>query len=548
MPFNVEDILSGGKSILEGGANILKENSGDILKYGLPAAATAYNIFGRDPVLPQNPIRTGAGKLTELGNVLTKQAKEGSISPIERRSILGATTAQTGNIAQNVTAATRGRLARTGMEGSIAGVRALAEPELRSISEVANKSVDLDIENARTKQAATTQIASLLTQYEDNLQRALTAEDQRKNDALLMAAFQISNGIQAGQDDAAAQDDAEMWRQRWLDMQGGDNKNLNIDWGNLDLWPNELIDQIRNLNPRLDWEKPGQWGQDIWNLISGFGGPSSWGEWGVRNPVFRKDGDNNTTVTPTNNTTVTPINTTTTTDDLGENDVSAGEGFFQNLADVGSKLLVGYVIEGFWDGAKDFYGQKTLEGVKRRGFSEKFIDPDELAAQAAVLSDPQNESLFSGKSSGELVKYFTSTGTQNKAFAQGGMNDVNKMFGTAELAKNPNLFKSFKGGMSVKDLQTIGAESATSKRFVEARDYYTEFVADFSEQNFAQGKSPADVAEMLKSEEATIIPLMTKYINEGGAHPRDVIGQQATQRSIMDVTSVPNPFRNNNGS
>ena len=628
----IDDLVSGGKKALTKGVDFFKDPA-NIAKYGLPSAAAAYNIFGRDPVLPQNPIYGKGKELTPLGSVLTKQAEEGIYTPGAKRRIMGVGGSNVANMAQNTTAETRSRLASTGHEGSIAGVRALNEPTYKAMDSIAQQGVGLERENAASKQSANTEIASLLTDWSDRNQQALTAEDNRRNDSILQYATWLSTQVQNSENEQLIRENNDMWQNLYDKLMGGgggDNgkgPSLDIDWGNIDLWPDGLLDKIRNLNPRLDFGDPSKWTQDIWNMISGFGGPSSFGEYGVRSPIYNKGGGNDKGSGGGNNPVVTtgggdkgkdsganrqsngfnvldtdgvvnkgrdaagnlifndgPTNygdisnmSAESMKEMVQNEMAPGStfqwgsqtyrkgedgraieidskdtldtlptqkdpekltGFFKEMANVGKDLLIAYVIKGFFNGAKDFYGQEALSGIKRRGFSEKMTGADEVIAQAAVFADPQNESIFSGKSSGELVKYFGGGGSQNKNYAQGGMNDINKMFGTAELAKTPGIFKQYEGGMSVKDLQTLGAESATSKRFIESKTYYSEFVSDLTDKMLANGQSPADVAARLKVEEAKIVPLMTRYIDEGGQHPRDVIGQQANTKSFSDVMSA----------
>lgn len=97
---------------------------------------------------------------TEMAKYLKDISKQGIYNPQTKRLMLQNIGTAFGQEASNAKATTRGYLANMGMERSIAGAAALAEPELRTAEALANASRGIDIENAQSKVQAQAQYAA----------------------------------------------------------------------------------------------------------------------------------------------------------------------------------------------------------------------------------------------------------------------------------------------------------------------------------------------------------------------------------------------------
>ena len=123
---------------------------------------------------------TDFGK-TAYGRYLKKVGEQGLYGGTTRQEILNRAGAQTGNVAQERTAATRGYLTNRGFGNSISGLRLLDAPRSDRQRQMGNISRDLSIRNEETKDDAQSEYARQYTGYAD--QRRL---ESRRNNADLV--------------------------------------------------------------------------------------------------------------------------------------------------------------------------------------------------------------------------------------------------------------------------------------------------------------------------------------------------------------------------
>jgi stage V sporulation protein SpoVS len=94
-----------------------------------------------------------------MARYLKNISKQGIYNPETKRLMLQNVGTAFGQQAANAKATARGYLANMGMENSIAGASAIAEPELKTAEALANASRGIDLENANSKTQAKMQYA-----------------------------------------------------------------------------------------------------------------------------------------------------------------------------------------------------------------------------------------------------------------------------------------------------------------------------------------------------------------------------------------------------
>jgi hypothetical protein len=134
---------------------------------------------------------------TAEAKALQKLADEGAISPEERSRIMMAISRTAGNQASIERTRTKGNLIASGMNNSIAGTRALAEPG-QVVTEVkGNAAADINAQNARTKSDAALQLATRKTAYNEGKR---TEEGAARQGLISGLAGAGMSAWQAGQD------------------------------------------------------------------------------------------------------------------------------------------------------------------------------------------------------------------------------------------------------------------------------------------------------------------------------------------------------------
>lgn len=121
---------------------------------------------------------------TAYGRRLMQQGREGKYSPVARRGLLGGVGRQTAETAQRQRAATRGRLVNQGMENSIAGTAAMAQPGLARQGLIAGATERLETENEMSKGRA-----------RDAYARGSTASEEQKRQEENVARGGLISGL-----------------------------------------------------------------------------------------------------------------------------------------------------------------------------------------------------------------------------------------------------------------------------------------------------------------------------------------------------------------
>ncbi len=105
---------------------------------------------------------------TAYGKELARIKKEGALSQEFQNNVIGQQNRTLSSQAGSIQARTQGRLVNQGLEGSIAGTRALAQPNIERMRELGYTSRDLSAQNAQTKIDAGLQYAQGKTQYNED--------------------------------------------------------------------------------------------------------------------------------------------------------------------------------------------------------------------------------------------------------------------------------------------------------------------------------------------------------------------------------------------
>ena len=119
-------------------------------QWAIPAAVQGATTVAR--YLSRPRIRSFAN--TKYGQALATRQREGMYSPDTRRKMLGQAGSTLGNIAGMERSNIRGQLVGSGMSGSIAGVRAMAEPGRERLRKLSDYGTRIDIENELDKKRA----------------------------------------------------------------------------------------------------------------------------------------------------------------------------------------------------------------------------------------------------------------------------------------------------------------------------------------------------------------------------------------------------------
>lgn len=114
---------------------------------------------------------------TEYGGLLQRRAREGTISPRVRGSLLGRYGRLLGGEEQRQRAGISGGLVSRGAYGSISGLRALGEPGRRRMGLLGEYGKELDIESEMGKRQAEEELARLSTEWA--MQRRAEEEQRR---------------------------------------------------------------------------------------------------------------------------------------------------------------------------------------------------------------------------------------------------------------------------------------------------------------------------------------------------------------------------------
>lgn len=104
---------------------------------------------------------------TEAGKRLADLSRTGIYTPKAISGITRRVASRAGGVAAQRTAGIRGRLATSGMEGSIAGIRALSAPGMQFQRSITDISRDLSTENELSKQQAISALAEGKTASRD---------------------------------------------------------------------------------------------------------------------------------------------------------------------------------------------------------------------------------------------------------------------------------------------------------------------------------------------------------------------------------------------
>jgi hypothetical protein len=122
---------------------------------------------------------------------LGQRYREGDLPESMQQTVLARTGAATGAAANRATSAVKGSLIRSGMEGSIAGARALADPETERVRMLGDTARDLAAENEMSR-----------AKYADEMERSRLGFDtqmagQRANDRMNLIGGIAGAGLQA---------------------------------------------------------------------------------------------------------------------------------------------------------------------------------------------------------------------------------------------------------------------------------------------------------------------------------------------------------------
>lgn len=140
--------------------------------------------------------RTPEFRNTAYGRRLMGVSRRGKYSGRAKRSLLGAAARTAGEVEQQQTAATRGRMAGMNLQGSIAGERLLAQPATRTKRALTDFSGRLEVASEQSKEQARDVFAQGTTQMEEQRRQ----EDNRAKMGLISGLTQAGGmGVQAHQ-------------------------------------------------------------------------------------------------------------------------------------------------------------------------------------------------------------------------------------------------------------------------------------------------------------------------------------------------------------
>lgn len=151
---------------------------------------------------------------TAYGKELARIKKEGALSQEFQNNIIGQQNRTLSSQAGTIQAQTQGNLINQGLEGSIAGTRALAQPNIERMRELGYTSRDLSAQNAQSKVDTGLQYAQGKTAYNQD------TKDQRleANIGLASDAVDIGTSYVAGKYAKDQADEAKVLEQTRYDQ------------------------------------------------------------------------------------------------------------------------------------------------------------------------------------------------------------------------------------------------------------------------------------------------------------------------------------------
>ncbi len=164
----------------------------------LPAAAkglaTVYDYAKR------RKNRIPAFESTDYGKYLKDVSEKGSIPPEQKMTLMRRATTEAGVQAQRRKAYIKGRLIKSGMEGSVAGVAELAKPDIETQRLAQTTSENIDLANVDTKRQAAREFA--VQKYQNSVARS---EQNRQDTGALVSglAETVGTGVQGYLQDRA---------------------------------------------------------------------------------------------------------------------------------------------------------------------------------------------------------------------------------------------------------------------------------------------------------------------------------------------------------
>ncbi|MFH1319368.1 MAG: hypothetical protein ABII90_01780 [Bacteroidota bacterium] len=136
-----------------------------LLAAAIPAGISA--IGSGINYLARRKKRTPTFASTEYGKYLRQLAEQGIYNPALRQTMIAGAGRQSGNIASQRIAKSKGYLASRGMGNSVAGARLLAQPGIERQRGIQDYEQNLMIKNEMSKQQARQQLAQGITGAED---------------------------------------------------------------------------------------------------------------------------------------------------------------------------------------------------------------------------------------------------------------------------------------------------------------------------------------------------------------------------------------------
>jgi hypothetical protein len=133
------------------GAVALLKTGGALAKYGISRYQNSKRKYGN----------------TAIAKELARIKKEGAISPESQNQIMGEQNATLSSQSSTIRARTQNRLINQGMDGSIAGTRALQAPNTERMKQLGYTRRKLSAQNAQSKIDAGLQDAELRTAYNE---------------------------------------------------------------------------------------------------------------------------------------------------------------------------------------------------------------------------------------------------------------------------------------------------------------------------------------------------------------------------------------------
>jgi hypothetical protein len=175
----------------------LIKGGGALAKYGISRYQNSKRKYGN----------------TAMGRELDKIRKQGALSEKFQNNVLGKQNRTLSSQAGSIQARTQGRLVNQGLEGSIAGTRSLAQPNIERMRELGYTSRDLTAQNEQSKIDAGLQYAQGATAYNANTD----AMEQEANLGLASDAARIGTEYVAGRYAKTQADDAKALEQSRYD-------------------------------------------------------------------------------------------------------------------------------------------------------------------------------------------------------------------------------------------------------------------------------------------------------------------------------------------